>query len=213
MSAHQMLFAKISFVGFSETFTSGSTTVNIPPGAAQVQVQAWGGGGGGGFSRAVKCCQNWGGGGGSGAYVKKNSITIPSANWGNTISYTVGAAGTGGVFVPAPSTNSTSGGNTSVSSGTFTIPTSILAPGGSRCVDGSTGTGGAGGTPASGGDVNTDGNPGSNGPPSGTAPGGTAITSPGGTSPSGSAGAGGRGGSLCGSGVTGGAGQIIFTWS
>jgi len=216
MSAHQMLFAKISFSGFSETFTSGTTTVSIPPGAAQVQVQAWGGGGGGGLTRFSKGCQvNTGGGGGSGAYVRK-TLTIPSANWGNNISYSVGTAGNGG-SLPSPSTP---GGNTSVSSGTFTIPTTIAAPGGLLGTDGLPGTGGSGGSPASGGDCgfNINGNAGTTGglcAP--TSPGGAARTSPPGTTPSSSGGAGGNGGTAPTAGVNngqpGGTGLVIFTWS
>lgn len=210
-----MLFAKFTFAGFSETFTSGTTTVSIPPGAAQVQVQAWGGGGGGGWSRAAKLCNNYGAGGGGGAYVRK-TIPIPSANWGQNISYSVGGAGVGGVF--APSVAPTAGGNTSVSSGTFTIPTPIAAPGGGAGPGGAAGalSSGPGGSPASGGDCgfNINGNPGGLGSNVAAGPGGTALTTPGGTSPSSSAGGGGPGGAvLCTPGNAGSAGQVIFTWS
>jgi hypothetical protein len=113
---------------FSVEFRTSSATITIPTGATRSRVTLVGGGGGGGGTLTAGC----GGGGGGGATCIKYLTGLTP---GNTLSLTIGAAGTGGA---AGDNSGGAGGNTTLSSGTQTIPT--LTAGG-----------GAGGSPGSGG--------------------------------------------------------------
>lgn len=143
---------------------AGSYTETIPEGFSTVTIEAWGGGGGSG---AYSGGTDFGGGGGSGAY-SRSSYNLNGAA-GLTISISVGV---GGVAPPV----SADGGDTTVSSGTFSI-TSITAGGGVKGGDASIGVdgaGGAGGTASGGNAQNTSGNAGQSGSLIGL--GGAAVT-------------------------------------
>jgi hypothetical protein len=129
--------------------TVGSFVETVPIGFNTLTLEVWGGSGGGGFQSGGT---NGGGGGGSGAYcLSSYSVT---GQGGNTLNFTVGAAGVAG---------GTNGGASSASSGTMAI-TTMNAPGGivgGNASPGIGGTGGPGGSPATGGTVtNTNGNSG-----------------------------------------------------
>lgn len=107
------------------TYTSGSSaTETCPSGAFQCVAEAWasGGSGGGGFTTV-----HIGGGGGSGSYGRSLFTGVA----GKTMTYTVGAAVTGG----AVSTNGSNGNATTISSGTLSI-TTIATNGGALGVAG-----------------------------------------------------------------------------
>lgn len=134
-----------------QVFTSGTSTWTIPAGITACKITVVGGGGGGGAgAQASGCVQggSGGGGGGGGTAIKYFTGLTP----GNTLSYTVGAAG----------------GTSSVSSGTQTIVT-ISATGGATGASGASTNSGAGGSGGlgSGGTLNLKGNGG-----------GTGITAP-----------------------------------
>lgn len=90
------------------TFTSGSGSWAVPVGVTKVWVEAWGAGGGG----------SWYSGGGGGGYI---SAFFTVSN-GNSISYTIGAAGASG------GATSGNGGNTTI--GYSPTPVSLSANGG-----------------------------------------------------------------------------------
>ena len=99
----------------TETLTSGSSWV-APAGVTSVTVECWGGGGGGGGTSQASA--DGGGGGGGGAYAKLNTYSVTP---GNSYSYQIGGAGSGGINTTA----ATAGGDTwFVSSGT------VMAKGG-----------------------------------------------------------------------------------
>lgn len=119
--------------------TAGTYSFVVPSGVTSVSAAAIGGGGG-----AYGGSGNAGGGAGGGAFRYVNNISVTP---GQTITVTVGAAGTGGL-------STTNGGQSSF--GSF-----VVAPGGGR----STGTGGGSG--ASGG-TGSGGNGGNGGPAGGS---------------------------------------------
>ena len=125
--------------GFTQMqiYTSGSGAWTIPSGITACKITVVGGGGAGGNVNTSGLTQvtHCGGGGGGGASIRYYTSLTP----GNTISYTVGAAGS----------------TSSVSSGTQTI-TTISATGGSAggSSAGASTNGGAGGS-GSGGNINT----------------------------------------------------------
>jgi len=123
--------------GFSNmaVITSTNASYSIP--ATKIKVSVVGGGG---------ACYTAAGGGGGGAVKILSGLTI-----GNTLNITIGAGGTFSI----PSGQATSGGTTSVASGSQSIST-VSATGGG----GSFGGGGASGGSGSGGDLNLTGNPG-----------------------------------------------------
>ncbi len=90
--------------------TSG-TTFTVPAGATTAKVWAIGGGGGGGGSPSADTTS--GGGGGAGGVAYQSFSVTP----GDTITYSIGAAGTGGVS----SSSGISGGTTSVTVGGTTV--------------------------------------------------------------------------------------------
>lgn len=82
------------------TKTSGSGTIPIPVGVSTALAECWGSSGGGGI------LGNFGGGGaGGGEYAAEPALAVTS---GGTVSYVVGAAGTGGVQGGAASTSGAS---------------------------------------------------------------------------------------------------------
>lgn len=128
------------FPPVTNTYDSGSGTETIPNGASQLIAEIWGAGNIGGAGDAG--IPAVGGGAGSGGYSKK-TFTLTPSDWGKTFSYTVGAA---------------SGGNTTLTNGTYGTAVSMTANGGGIGQDAASGGNqGSGGT-ASGGDVNTTGN-------------------------------------------------------
>lgn len=181
-----------STLPFVHIFNSGSGTETVPNGASQVVVECWGGGGGGQTSISFEHA------GGGGGYCKKTMAIIP-ANWGSSISYSVGASGAAG------NPSGTGGGQTTVS--TY----GLTANGGSGGKNGVSPT--PGGT-ASGGDVNTTGgsSTGSFSETGGNSPNGGSGGGPGvnGQTPGGGGGGALGGGVLSGSGANG---RVTFTWS
>jgi hypothetical protein len=141
--------------GFSrlETFTSG-TQWTIPPNVYKIKVTLVGGGGGGGGSSTSNSA---GAGGGAGAYCVGFYDVTPS----QSLTYTIGVAGTGGTSAPGD------GGNATSTTTTYNT-VSYSAGGGSGGKAGDpTGTGayggGGNGGAASGGTLNLSGQNGSNG--------------------------------------------------
>ena len=194
-----MLGASFVFQPVTRTYNAaGSFTETIPPFAHTAVIEAWGGSGGGG-SGAIG---HGGGGGGSGGYVKTTLSVLGHGS--QTMAIMVGAAG-----MHQASSDGTDGGNTSVSSGTFTL-TTMAANGG---VHGNAGTGtnnglsGSGGT-ASGGNTNTPGNGGGSPQVSG-APGGAGIAGVNGTGATGGNG----GASGGGAGTDGGPGLVKISYT
>lgn len=142
--------SKNTFTPVLRTYTSGTAvTETAPTGASNVLIAVWGGGGGGGggyddseFGYPVNGC-----GGGGGAYCESSY----SISGGQTLTYTVGFGGNGGLF------GGSSGTLSSVSSGTRAITTMTANPGqgGTRVQVG------LGGTASGGTTTNTSGNDGS----------------------------------------------------
>lgn len=185
------------FTPVTNTYNSGSGTETIPTGASQLVIEVWqGGAGGGGDSYG-----NVGGGGGAGAYAKK-TLSLTSADYGKTFTYSVGAGGAGGTLTGSGGV----GGDSTVNNGTYATTVAIAAVsgitasgGGPSTGAGSPGAGGAGGLIA-GGDTNTAGGNGS---------GSTGGTSPNGGYPPGN---GGQGGFFS-AGQAGAAGRVKFAYT
>lgn len=202
----------VNFTGSTVTYsTAGSFTETIPSGAVQAVIEVWGGTGCGGAGSGAPGGSGAAGGGGSSGGYARSTYSLTSSNWGQNMAVVVGV---GGVRL----TNQ--GGNSTVSSGTYTIPfggAAILGGGGNNGGDATSGpfVGGAGGTPggtASGshdlqaaGSVGTAGTNGSPGTP-GT--GGAGFAGVNGTGPTGANGAG-NGGST----IPGHAGLIIIKYT
>jgi hypothetical protein len=185
--------------------TAGSGTETIPTGYTTLTIEVWGGSGGGGsgYFNLMPTGTLGGGGGGSGGYAK-STYTVTGAG-GQTIAYTVGAAGAGGTY-PG---NGTAGGTSSTASGTFTI-TSISCTGGGGGGQAGTSIYGSGGTAgaASGGNVtNTSGNVGNAGTGSGGGAGGFGIA---GLNDTGNLG--GMGAASPYNGYAGGTGIVVFSY-
>ncbi len=212
MSGIQMsLLGSSGFTPVTNTYDIGSGDDTIPMGASQVVIEIWGSGGSGSGSRIENPMEepgvySTGYGGGSGGYVSETQLITP-ANWGQTLSYSVGASVAGGAL----HNDGITGNNTTCSNNTFTSPFSLVAHGGGG---GATGAGflqGTGGF-ASGGDINMAGNGGGDpiragaGAPYGNGDAGTGV----GTAPGG----GGAGGSFAGSaGAAGAAGRVRFKYT
>lgn len=187
-------WGSVSPIPSIEVFTTGtSATWTIPTGVTKVKITVIGGGGGGAGTYG-------GGGGGGGGSIKVLTGLTP----GNTLTYSVGAAGA----------NLGNGGTSQVSSGTQTI-TTISATGGTA----GSSVGGIGGI-GSNGDLNFAGNSGALGAPTDgqtAAGGGSFFGGAGGatnTNPgvNGRAYGGGGSSSSGGTGSTGGVGVIIFEY-
>jgi len=201
--------ASAGYSGASGQVFTASGTFTIPTGITRVKVTIIGGGGGGGGGNAGGECNpsySGGGGGGAGAAVKWLTSLTP----GNTLTVTRGAGGGGGAGGD-PAFSGTSGGTSSVASGTETI-TTVSATGGAGGGHDTGNSGGAGGTGSSG-DLNVAGGGGNaNGGVGGSSMMGGAGIALGGAG--GVYGGGGGGGNSNGSSV-GGAGAngvIFFEW-
>lgn len=119
--------------------TVGSGTITVPTGATRAIVYVLGGGGGG--ARVASGVTRRGGGN---AGIAVSNISVPSAQWGTSLSYTVGQGGAG--------RTSTTGSGTAGTASSVThagLGLSMTANGGAG---GTTTAAGAGGT-ASGGNV------------------------------------------------------------
>lgn len=150
-----LLAQKTSSTGVMHIYTTpGTANETIPAGVSTVVIEVWGGSAGGGNGVTGGGGTFTGGGGGGAAGYSRTSISV-SGHSGQTMQYTVGAAGT---------TNG-SGGLSQVVSGTFTL-TTMTANGGTAggiASAGIGGTGGPGGTASGGTVVNTTGNAGTSG--------------------------------------------------
>lgn len=144
-------------------FSEGSGELVIPSGYTSLTIEVWGGGGGGGFGTVTYAGYPEfepqdapGGGGGGGAY-SKTIVAIGGGDTGKTISYSVGAAGAGGVL---GNPVGYAGGTSSVFSGTFTVAimTCTGGNGGYGGLGVNSGRQGAGGIATGGVTTNTNGN-------------------------------------------------------
>ena len=88
--------------------TSG-TSWSVPAGIKSATIWAIGGGGGGGSARGDG--NKYGGGGGGAGGIQSGTFDLSSVA-GSTISYAIGAAGTGGAQTTGAGNNGTNGGNT-----------------------------------------------------------------------------------------------------
>lgn len=178
--------------------TPGAATETIPTGASSVTIEVWGGSGGGNRGTGSGCGADSGPQGGSGGYVR-SVLNVAAAN-GQTINYTVGAAGAsaGGA-----------GTGSSVSTGTFALTTMTAGGGGGGSSGGSSGTGGSAGTATGGNAANTSGNAGANGATTGGGGTGAGIAGINGSGANG--GAGGIG--AANAGHVGGPGLVIFKYT
>ena len=173
------------------TYTSSSGSFTVPYGTATLVIEAVGGAGAGGYGNYdIFTGQDYGGGGGGGG--AKSNTSVAASGGGQSLSWSVGAAGSWNT--------SANGGSSSVSGG---LITTMTAGGG---VAGSTGfptaPGGAGGT-ASGGNVsNNTGDTGAQGDSSTAGFGGTNYST---------GGLGGYGDNVPGNDGIG--GYVTFTWS
>ena len=133
--------------------TPGTGLETIPNGYTTLTIEVWGGSAGGGGGDNTPPNGIGGGGGGSGGY-SHSSISITGLG-GDTLNYTVGAAGIAGG----------DGGASNVTSGTLSITTMTANGGvaGTNALPGTPGSGGAGGTATGGTVVNTSGNTGAAG--------------------------------------------------
>lgn len=197
-----LLAQKTSSAGVTHIYTTpGTTTEVIPASVSTLTVEVFGGSGGGGNgSTSGGGTFTGGGGGGSGGYSR--TVISVSGHAGQTLQYTVGAAG---ALVG-------NGGASSVSSGTFTITTLTGGGGGggSSASPPIGGAGGAGGAASGGTAVNTNGiagTAGTQGSPGTVGQGGPGIP---GINYGGLAG--GNGGSIT-SGQAGGVGAVVFSYS
>ena len=197
-----------AFAAITNTYNTGTAaTETIPNGAMQMVVTEWGGGGGGATGRTAGIS---GGGGASGAYCTK-TFALASADWGKTLTYTVGALGLG-----ASTGDGQAGSASTITNNTFATAVAMTANGGGGGKDGNiTGNQGTPGI-ASGGTTNTSGNgsggatPVGRGAPNGGADVGleTVGTAPGG------GGGGGLGGDLSDhAGANGSPGRVQFAYT
>ncbi len=103
-----------NLMGQTQPFTTvGTTNWTVPAGVTCITVECWGGGGGGGGGKGSSDGNGYvwgagGGGGGGGAYSKSQTITVTP---GQTITVTVGNAGTAGTNAPG---NGGNGGTSSI---------------------------------------------------------------------------------------------------
>ena len=180
--------------------TPGTGLETIPNGYTTLTIEVWGGSGGGGGGTNTLPNGVGGGGGGSGGY-SRSSISITGLG-GDTLNYTVGAAG-----IPAGD-----GGASNVTSGTLVI-TTMTANGGKTGVSAPpAGSGGLGGTATGGTVINTSGNTGQAGlsNPAGGDPGVGAFGIPGIYDGGNRGGTGGNYAHL--SGFAGGVGIVVFSY-
>jgi hypothetical protein len=156
-SQQQIILAEGAGLNVTRIYTTGvSQNETIPSNCSVVYLECWGGGGAGGGAGSVAAS---GGGGGSGGLCF-SSYPLTSANWGQTIKYTVGAGGT----AVAGNNDGNVGSLSTQFSGTFTITamSAFQGSGGKSQANGSTGGAGAG-TSTGGNLANLGGNSGTNG--------------------------------------------------
>jgi hypothetical protein len=127
-------------------FFSSSDTMVVPPGVTTLYFTMQGGGGGGGGAHcdsiAAYASASGGGGGGGGMVINFPQTVTP----GDTITVTVGGAGSGGAAgTNGPASDGTAGGNSSVAGTGFTWTATGGGAGGGG-TSGVAGTGGAAGT-------------------------------------------------------------------
>lgn len=184
--------------------TAQTSVETIPTGFTTLTIEVWASGAGGGPSFGSLAGNNLsgGGGGGSGGYAR-TTISVAGLG-GDTLNFTVGAAGA----FDFP------GNTSSVSSGTLSITTMTCTGGvnGTSATSSTVpGTGGAAGTATGGTVVNTPGNPGSSGQPfSGGGTGGNPGFGIPGINDGGNPG--GRGSGVT-AGTAGGVGIVVFQYS
>ena len=151
----------------TQSFTSGTGNWTAPATVTSVKAECWAAGGGGGA---------YGVGAGGGEYAAELTLAVTA---GNNYAYSVGAAGSGGIY---QGNSATSGGNTPFAGDSVTV----TAHGGMRGTGNTPGAGGAGSTNA----VHSNGG-------GGGLPGGTVVpytSGGGGGGAAGEPGAGGQGG-------------------
>lgn len=196
--------AKVNFktILSSQTFTTSGSYV-VPASVTGIGITGWGGGGGGGGgARAAGAGSGAGGGGAQPQYIFVN-VTA-----GETLTITIGAAGTGGALTASsPGGNGTNGGSTTVSGSTSGLLATFIG-----------GIGGGGGTSAVAGVADTTiikngiilvhGGDGSNSGASAAIAGQASIFAAGGTPGVGSGGGGGGGGAGYGAGGLGGGSTV-----
>jgi hypothetical protein len=187
----------------------GSGVETIPTGFTTLTIEVWGGGGGGGTRFISGSNGGGGGGGGSGGYSRSTYSVVGLG--GDTLNYTVGAAGVAG---------NTNGGVSSVSSGTLAITTMTAnggVLGGTATGVANPGTGGIGGTSTGGTVANINGNTGGSGNPGdfsgGGGGGGSGAPGVSGVFDGGNPGGVGAGLHAFTSGTNGGVGICLFSYS
>jgi hypothetical protein len=165
--------------GLDRVYTT-STTLTVPTGITRILVNGVGGAGGGGGGGAKTGITATGGAGGGGAggsaeFIPNTPLTVVP---GETLTITIGPAGTAGIGGTAAGASGTSGGNggstTIVGSSSGTIFTANGGIGGTFSANRTGGSGNAGGTGGAGGSSvstpsGTSGNTGATGASSGTA--------------------------------------------
>lgn len=135
------------------TFDDGPDTV--PSGAANVLIQGWAGGAGGGGGATQTGYRNIASGGGGGGGYARSSYPCSG---GQTINFSIGAGGAGGVTGLTIGIQGSPGGTTTISSGTLSIATMTCNGG----IGGVAPNGGPGGSASGGTIANTTGNTGTN---------------------------------------------------
>jgi hypothetical protein len=192
--------------GLTHTYsTAGSGTETIPTGYTTLTLEVWGGGGGGNTGVFVSGNGSGGGGGQAGGYSR--SVISVAGLGGDTVPYTVGAAGSVGF----PGTASTAGGGTLP----MTAMTANGGANGSAAANQATpGAGGSSAGTATGGTaVNTTGFSGGSGTTENTGVGGGGTAGGSVAGIYGSGGSGGRGQGAITAATAGAAGLIIFTYA
>ena len=134
----QLCFEDVNTELTQEWSTAGTYSVTVPDWATKAVITACGGGGGGGYGSNSSGYYGAGGGGGGGAAVYKTEYAVSSLK-GQSISITVGAAGTASYNSNAPKGGD--GGNTVIGS----ILTLVGGKGGGGANTASSGYGGSGG--------------------------------------------------------------------
>ncbi len=112
--------AKLSFIpALTPTAFTTSGTFVVPANISELIVTGYGGGGGGGAGYVTGGGANGGGGaGGSGAAITTTTMPVTP---GETLTITIGAAGSGGLNISGNGDPGLVGGNTSISGGLATI--------------------------------------------------------------------------------------------
>lgn len=121
-------------------FTAGTgKSYVVPAGVTRLRVRACGGGGGGGYTSSFTGGAHGGGGGGGGHFDVYITV-VP----GSTITYSVGAGGTGATNVGDVDGSGTAGGNSSITTPASATPasTTFTAAGGGGGEGGASGSGG-----------------------------------------------------------------------